>query len=215
MSDAKCQIKSTMKATFRESSARQRIELSEYVQLTDLSWFVDTDVYVSQTHTSHCHLELSGCNISILLSVKSQKRVSTPPPAAKADVFVYFRTRVTRYELYGCDTEMTGCNVMSPLTPLPFVFLRCWRTPQGSAGWWWPPSLQSATLPPTLRPSPPRTTCPPTWLTLTSSPTLTLSTPLSVPGSCPPTSTTSTTSPPCTAIQVRTCWLDLTLRRAI
>lgn len=86
MSDAKCQIKSTMKATFRESSARQRIELSEYVQLTDLSWFVDTDVYVSQTHTSHCHLELSGCNISILLSVKSQKRVSTPPPAAKADV---------------------------------------------------------------------------------------------------------------------------------
>ena len=64
MSDAKCQIKSTLKAPFKESSARQSPELSEYVQLTDLSWFVDTDVYISQTHTSHCHLELLGCNIS-------------------------------------------------------------------------------------------------------------------------------------------------------
>ena len=98
-----------------------------------------------------------------------------------------------------------------PLTVLPFFSLlscRFWRIPQGSVGWWWPHSLQSATLPPTLQPSPPHTTCPPIWLTLTLSQTLTLSTPLSAPGICPITSTTSTTFPPCTAIQVLTCWLD-------
>lgn len=93
-----------------------------------------------------------------------------------------------------------------PLTHCLYLSLhRCWRTPQGSAGWWSPPSLQSATPPPTLQPCPPHTTCPPTWLTHTSSPTLTLSTPLSAQESCPRTSTTSTTFPQCTAIQVRTC----------
>lgn len=91
------------------------------------------------------------------------------------------------------------CEPILSFSPLSH---RCWKIPQGSAEWLWPPSLRSATLPPTPQLSPPHITCRHTCLTLTSSPTLTLSILPSAPGSCLPISTTNTTFPPCTAIQV-------------
>lgn len=100
-------------------------------------------------------------------------------------------------------SEIPTCLVINPrLSFLSLCPHRCWRTPRGSAGWWSPPSLQSATLLPTHQLCPPHTTCLPIWLTHTLYPTPILFTPLSALVSCPHTSTTSTTSPPCMETQV-------------